>query len=262
MTTEIQRGQTAVKRGRLSGKVALVTGASSGIGAATARELARQGAKVILAARRSEELDAQVSAITAAGGQAVSIPTDVTDDAQVARLAERLEAEYGGVDILVNNAGIGSLRSFARSAPEDIERTMRTNLLGMMLLTRALLPGMLARKRGVVIAVASVAGFIATDPVYSASKYGVRGFVLSLRRQLAGSGVSAAVVSPGFIRTPMNPNSRSRLIPGPEVVARAIARQAIRPRREVVVPRYYRVAIWLDRALPWLFDRALRPRRR
>jgi NAD(P)-dependent dehydrogenase (short-subunit alcohol dehydrogenase family) len=217
---------------------------------------------VLLAARRAEELEAQVHAITQAGGRAVAIPTDVTIAEQVARLVERAETEHGGVDILVNNAGIGSLHWFARAAPDEINRTMQTNLTGMMLLTRALLPGMLARKRGVVIAVASVAGHIATDPVYSASKFGVRGFALSLRRQLAGSGVTAAVVSPGYIRTPMNSGARSRLLPGPEIVAHAIARQALHPRREVIVPWYYRVAIWLERALPWPADRALRPRRR
>jgi short-subunit dehydrogenase len=262
MTTEVRQSQMTVKREPLAGKVALVTGASGGIGAATSRELARRGATVILAARRAEELDTQVRAITEAGGQAIAIPTDVTDDAQVARLAERAEAEVGGVDILVNNAGIGSLRSFARAAPADISHTMQTNLIGMMLLTRALLPGMLTRKRGVIIAVASVAGIVATDPVYSASKFGVRGFVLSLRRQLAGTGVTAAVVSPGFISTPLNARTRSRLVPGPEIVARAIARQAMRSRREVIVPWYYRVGVWLERAMPWAADRALRSRKR
>jgi NAD(P)-dependent dehydrogenase (short-subunit alcohol dehydrogenase family) len=257
----IERKQM-IAAGPLGGKVALVTGASSGIGAATARELAQHGAKVILAARRAAELDSQVSAIIAAGGQATAIPTDVMDPAQVARLAERVEAEFGGIDILVNNAGIGITRAFARTAPEDITRLMETNLVGMMLLTRAVLPGMMERGRGAIIAVASVAGMIAVDPVYSASKFGVRGFMLSLRRQLAGSGVSASIVDPGYIRTPMNSRARSPFIPGPEVVARAITRLASHPRREVVVPRYYRIAVWLEHAFPWLADRAMRPRRK
>src|SRR5579862_5564147 len=261
--TETNEGRlTTPVRGRLAGKVALVTGASSGIGAATARELARQGAVVILAARRADALDSQVRAIADAGGKAIAIPTDITDAEQVQRLAARVEADFGGIDVLVNNAGIGSLHRFARTAPEDITHTLQTNLVGMMLLTRALLPSMVARKRGVIIAVASVAGLVAVDPTYSATKYGVRGFMLALRRQLAGSGVTASVVSPGFIRTPMSNESRSRFVPGPEVVARAIARLAVHPRREVVVPGYYRVAVWLEHALPWLGDLALRPRGR
>ncbi len=245
----------------LDAQVALVTGSSSGIGAATARELARRGARVVLAARRADLLDAQAEAIAAAGGEAIAIPTDVTDTAQIEALVARATAHYGRIDILVNNAGIGSLRTFAAMSREDIERMLDTNLRGVVLLTHAVLPGMLERRHGAIIAVASVAGHVAVDPIYSATKYAMRGFSLSLRRQLAGSGVSVSVVSPGFIRSNMTSRSRLRL-PGPEIVATAIADLVTHPRREVVRPRYYRPAIWAERALPWLADRVLRPRRR
>ena len=129
----------------LAGRVAAVTGASSGIGAATARELARRGARLVLAARRTDLLDAEAQAIKRLGGEAIAIPTDVTDVAQIDALVARAIEAYGQIDILVNNAGIGSLRSFARMSPEDIERMLDTNLRGVVLLTRAVLPGMLER---------------------------------------------------------------------------------------------------------------------
>ena len=257
---ELVEGGYAVRARPLEGQVALVTGSSSGIGAATARELAHRGARVVLAARRADELDAQARAITASGGEAFAIPTDITDMAQIDALVARAIERYGQIDILVNNAGIGWQRSFAKTAREDIVRMVHTNLLGLTLLTNAVLPAMLERRHGAIISVASVAGHVAVDPLYSATKYAVRGFSLSLRRQLAGSGVSVSLVSPGFIRSNITDASRRRM-PGPEIVARAIADLASHPRREVVTPRYYRPLIWAEHALPWLADRLLRPRR-
>ncbi|MGE5334521.1 MAG: SDR family NAD(P)-dependent oxidoreductase, partial [Nitrososphaerota archaeon] len=244
----------------LAGQVALVTGSSSGIGAATARELARRGARVVLAARRADELSTQAQAIAATGGEAFAVPADITDIAQIDMLVARAIERYGQIDILVNNAGIGWQRSFVRTPREDIARMLNTNLNAVVLLTHAVLPGMLERHHGAIITVASVAGHVAVDPLYSATKYGVRGFSLSLRRQLVGSGVSVSVVSPGFIQSNMTNGNRQRL-PGPEIVARAIAGLITHPRREVVTPRYYRPLIWAERALPWLGDRLLRPRR-
>lgn len=240
----------------LRGKVAIITGASSGIGAATAVELARRGARVVLAARRQEELAGVEGAIKAAGGDALAVPTDVADSRQLERLVARATETYGQIDILVNNAGVGSRGHYAEAATEDIEATLKVNLVGAMLLTRLVLPGMLKRKAGAIIAVASVSGHIGTDPVYSATKFGLRGFCIGLRRESLKSGVSVSLVSPGFIRTPLTSRRRSRM-PGPEIVAKAIARLALHPKREVVVPRSYRLAIWAERMLPGVADRAL-----
>lgn len=242
--------------------VALVTGASSGIGAATAQELARRGARVILAARRAVELSEQAAAITQAGGVAHTLTVDMADPASVAALAAQAPQVFGRVDVLVNNAGIGSGGAFAQATPDQINQIVQVNLLGLMELTRALLPGMLERRRGAIISVASVSGLIATDPLYSGVKFGVRGFMLSLRRQLRGSGVSVSTVSPGFIRTPLTRRLRGPIpMPGPEVVARAIADLAIHPRREVIIPGWYRLPIWIEGLAPWLVDLGLRPRR-
>ncbi|HLW03818.1 MAG TPA: SDR family oxidoreductase [Ktedonobacterales bacterium] len=250
----------------LAGEVAIVTGASSGIGAATARELARQGARVVLAARRVDELDAQVQAIKAAGGEAVAIPTDVADAAQLTRLVEQTIERFGRIDILVNNAGFGRSEMLAETEPAIITQMVNVNLLSAMLLSRAVLPDMLARRHGAIISVASVAGHIAIAPLYSGTKFGLRGFMLALRRELLGSGVSVSVISPGFIHS--SPDDGREGLPGPEVIARAIARLARHPRREVVkpyvyyVPLFYHLTIWLEHLVPWLIDFATKPRAR
>ncbi len=246
--------------GKLDETVALVTGASSGIGAATAKELAGRGARVILAARRADRLAEQVAAITSAGGQATAIEVDVADPAALDQLAREAVAVYGRVDALINNAGIGTGKRFTKMEPADIERMMSVNLMAPVLLTRLLLPGMLERKRGSVICVSSVSGHVATETLYSATKFGVRGFALSLRRELRGTGVNVSVVSPGFIRTDLTAWRRAPM-PGPEVVATAIAGLLTRPRREVVVPAIYHGAIAAERLAPWLVDRALGGRR-
>ena len=243
----------------LTGKVALVTGASSGIGAATAQDLARRGARLALAARRAEELETVAAAIRGAGGEARTFLVDMAAPEQVEQLAREVTGALGQVDVLVNNAGIGA-GPLTESTNEQIIRIVDVNLLGPMLLTRALLPGMLERRYGRVITVASVSGHIATDPLYSGTKFGVRGFSLSLNRKLRGTGVTASVVSPGYIRTPMTAARRTPM-PGPEVVARAIAELAMHPRREVIVPRIYRGAVWAEHLLPWAADRALSGRR-
>jgi NADP-dependent 3-hydroxy acid dehydrogenase YdfG len=241
----------------LEGEIAIVTGASSGIGAATARELGRRGAVVVLAARRADALEEQADAIQAAGGEALAISTDVSDPAQLARLVDRVVAAFGRVDVLVNNAGANWSRSLASTEADELVGVLEVNLLGAMLLTRAVLPGMLERRHGAVISVGSLSGRVAMEPVYSATKYGLRGFSLALRRQVAGSGVSVSLISPGRVRTPMTAHVAADM-PAPELVARAIADLVRHPRREVVIPgRHYAIA-WLEQLLPRMADFAYR----
>jgi NADP-dependent 3-hydroxy acid dehydrogenase YdfG len=243
----------------LTGEVAIVTGASSGIGAATARELGRRGAVVVLAARRADALEAQAEAIRAEGGQALAIPTDVTDRAQLTQLVEGATAMFGRVDVLVNNAGVFWSRAVASTQPDEVVEVVEVNLLAAMLLTRAVLPGMLERRHGAVVTIGSLSGRVAMEPLYSATKYGLRGFSLALRRQLAGTGVSASLVSPGNVRTPMTAHVKADL-PEPELVAEAVADLVTHPRREVVVPGKHYAIAWLEQALPRLADLAYRRR--
>jgi short-subunit dehydrogenase len=240
-------------------QVAIVTGASSGIGAATARELARRGAVVVLAARRVDALEAQAEAIREAGGRTLVIPTDVSDRDQLMDLADRTLTRFGRVDVLVNNAGVSWSRPLASTRPDDLIGVLEVNLLAALLLTRAVLPGMLDRRHGAVITIGSLSGRVAMEPLYSASKYGLRGFSLALRRQLAGTGVSASLVSPGKVRTAMTAHVNADM-PEPEVVATAVADLVAHPRREVVIPsRHYAIAR-LEQALPRMADLAYRRR--
>jgi NAD(P)-dependent dehydrogenase (short-subunit alcohol dehydrogenase family) len=127
------------------------------------------------------------------------------------------------------------------------------NLIAPMLLTRAALPVMLARHHGSIVFVGSLSGRVAMEPIYSAGKYGVRGFALALRRQLSGTGVSVSLVSPGNIRTPMTQELAARL-PGPEFVAEQIARLIVHPRREVVIPRRHYIIAWLEEVAASITD--------
>ena len=252
---------SAAPRTVTAGKVAIVTGASSGIGAATARELSRRGIKVVLAARRATELEAQAGTIKNQGGEAVAIPTDIADAQQVQRLVDRAEDLYGAVDVLVNNAGIGWTKLLVRSSAEEITRIVDVNLTGAILVTRAVLPGMLERGRGAIINVSSVCGRVAVEPLYSATKYGIRGFSLALRRQLVGSNVSVSLVSPGNIRTEMTRDIDEPMA-DPDIVARKIAEVIDRPRREVIVPIKHYATVLLEQELPGLADLAYRVRHR
>jgi short-subunit dehydrogenase len=238
-------------------QVAIVTGASSGIGAATARELGRRGASVVLAARRVRELEAQVRVIDNDGGTAVAIPADLTSATQMQLLVDRAVATFGRVDVLVNNAGASWSKAVVASSTEELARLVTLNVLGAMILTRSVLPSMLARRHGSIIFVGSLSGRVAMEPVYSATKYGVRGFSLALRRQLAGSGISVSLVSPGKINTAMTANVGGRL-PEPELVATKIADLIRHPRREVVIPRRHYAIAWLEEALPTMADLAYR----
>jgi short-subunit dehydrogenase len=170
---------------------------------------------------------------------------------------ESTMSAFGRVDVLVNNAGAGWLRPLASSSPDEVARLLEVNLLAAMLLTRAVLPGMLERRHGAIISVGSLSGRVAMEPVYSATKYGLRGFSLALRRQVVGSGVSVSLVSPGKIETAMTEHVAERM-PKPELVATTIAELVIHPRREVVVPRRHYAIAWLEQALPRMADLAHR----
>lgn len=229
----------------LSGKVCVVTGASSGIGEATARALARAGATVVLAARREERLQALAGEIRANGREALTVRCDVTVKRQVAALAEEVESKFGRCDVLVNNAGIPGGGPFADVDLKQLERVVATNFLGVLYCTKTFLP-LLRDSRGHVVNVASLGGRYALPghATYCATKHAVVGFSEALYHELKPEGVMVTVVNPGFVTTEGFPqeeirNDRryGRLVMPPERIGRAIV-DVVRRRKgpEVSVP--------------------------
>jgi NADP-dependent 3-hydroxy acid dehydrogenase YdfG len=219
----------------LAGRSALVTGASRGIGLATARALAGAGARVALLARTADALEAAARAIaTDTGADALPVPCDVRDgDAVDAALAVVGEWCGGPLDLLVNNAGIFELAAVAATEPARFLATLDANLVAPFRLTRAVLPAMLARGAGHIVTVGSIADRLAfpENGAYAASKFGLRGLHEVLRAELRGSGVRVSLVSPGPVDTPLwdavDPDTRPGFTPraamlGADAVAAAI----------------------------------------
>ncbi len=189
----------------LQGRIALVTGASQGIGRACALELARAGATVALAARSADKLAALADEITAAGGQAAAFTLDVASEDSLKSGAKAVLEHYGKVEILVNNAGITRDGLMMRMKRVDWDDVLNTNLTGAFLLTQALLPAMLKNRWGRILNITSVVGRTgqAGQVNYASSKAGLIGFTRSLAREVASRGVTVNAVAPGYIETPM-----------------------------------------------------------
>jgi short-subunit dehydrogenase len=237
--------------------VVLLTGASSGIGEQAARALAAQGYALVLTARRGDRLAALARELDPGGQRVQAVAGDVADAASRAHLAQTAISHFGRIDVLINNAGISVASGHWWDDPDPL-RVLQVNLEAPVALTRLVLPAMLARGSGHIVNIGSVAGRVATHGVYSASKFGLRGFSLALRRELAGSGVHVSLISPGFIRTPLTAGARLPM-PGPAVVSRALLAVLERPVRERVVPRPYLLAAALDTLAPGLVDRLIGP---
>lgn len=187
----------------LNGKVALITGASSGIGEATALALAAQGAKVALAARRAERLEKLEKQITSGGGQALSLTTDVTDEAQINEMVQKTNTHFGSVDILVNNAGVMLTGLVEDADTSDWRRMIDIDLLGLMYATHAALPLMKAQGGGHIVNISSVAGRTtsANFAVYNAAKFGVVAFSDALRKEVYKDNIRVTVIEPGAVAT-------------------------------------------------------------
>jgi NADP-dependent 3-hydroxy acid dehydrogenase YdfG len=187
----------------LSEKVAIITGASSGIGEATALALAAQGAQVVIVARRGDRLEKLAQQISETGGKALQIIADVTDEAQVRQMVDKAQAELGRVDILVNNAGVMLLGPIDGADTEDWRRMVNLNVLGLMYATHAVLPLMKAQGEGHIINISSVAGRTASANVgvYNATKWGVGAFSEALRQEVHKDKIRVTVIEPGIVAT-------------------------------------------------------------
>lgn len=244
----------------LQGTVALVTGASSGIGAATAQRLASLGANVALVARRRERLDDVARAIETAGGTAFTIEADVTDRAQASDAVERAVQRLGRLDILVNNAGVMFIGSAAGADIEEWTRMVEVNVLGQLHVAHAALPHLLAaaeqspRRVADLINVGSVAGRQATpmNAVYGLTKAGIAAFTESLRQELAKRHVRVGLLEPGSVSTELASHNRPEILENvlgpyfqeietltPDDVADAIAFMVTRPRRAAVFDLWF-----------------------
>lgn len=239
--------------------VVVITGASSGIGATTARVLAKEGHKLVLAARRVDLLEELAKELDAT--EVLVVRADVTDPTSIHNLAKETYERFGRIDVWINNAGIGgSSYIWLEAGVEHVQRAISVNLSAPILAAQAVFPYMKEQRSGQIINIASVAGHIGTNSIYSATKFGLRGHSEALRRELRPHGIHVSVISPGFVRTAMTAHRKMRNMPGPEVVAKAISEVIRKPRREIVVPGWYRFLIVLSRLFPWIADRLLTPK--
>lgn len=240
---------------KIQGKQVLITGASSGIGAALARAVASAGGRPLLLARREAELR-QVADSLRPGTEARVYPVDLSDPKAVDNVAERITAEVGTPDVLVNNAGAGRWKFVDETTPEEAIQMMAVPYFAAFCITHAFLPAMIRRRSGHIVNVSSVASHFVWPgaTAYTAARWAVRGFTEALRADLKGTGVGVTLFECGVVKTPYwehNPGSRERvpkmgnLVPEltPEQVASAIIRGIEHNRRYVVIPLMMRMTI-------------------
>lgn len=193
----------AINSERLDDRVALVTGASSGIGEATAEALAAEGASLALAARREDELTDLADRLASEGVETLVVPTDVTDEGQVENMIETTTEELGRLDIIINNAGVMLLEPVIEADRANFRQMVEVNLLGLMNATHAALPIMEDQGTGHIVNISSVAGrqASASGSGYNATKFGVNGFTEALRQEVNNDGIRTTLIEPGIVDT-------------------------------------------------------------
>jgi len=257
---------------KFAGKTVWITGASSGLGEAMAREFAREGARLVLSSRRADELE-RVRRACAQPDDHVVLPLDLArTDTFPAAVAEA-HARVGPIDVLVNNAGVSQRARAADAAPEVERALMEVNYFGPVALTKALLPSMRARRAGHLVVISSVMGYVGTPgrSTYAAAKHALHGYFDSLRAEVWREGLKVTLACPGYVRTAVSANAldargekhgRTDATHGrgisAERCARVIVRAVARGREEVTVGGKEVAAIWLQRLVPRLFSKIAR----
>jgi len=257
---------------RLQGMVAIITGASSGIGEATAREFALRGAHVVLAARRAERLERVAAEIVqevgTQGGMPLVVPTDVTQRGQITHLVQTTLDVFGRIDVLANIAGWGRYDWFEELDPRDLREQYEVNVIGLAELTRQVLPTMKAQRSGHILNMSSYASKVSVPPltVYASTKYAVEGLTDGLRRELKAWGINVSRIHPSGVtgtefnrRAAQHGGIRYRSLPigkvSREQVARTLADLVEHPRRAAFLSRLYDVPVALNLVFPGLVDR-------
>ena len=247
---------------------AIVTGASSGIGREIALELARQGARLVVTARRADRLATLAKEIVVAGGRVETVAGDVSDPAVRRQTIDVALSVYGGLDLLVNNAGIGAMGLFEEGQPETVRRVMEVNFFALVEMTRLALPLLKQGRRPMVVNVGSILGHrgVPHNSEYAASKFAVQGFSQSIRAEFHRLGINVLVVSPGTTQTEffdraLTRNSSPAWPEHKPVPAAAVARATVRAIRRgdhEIVPYFWgKVLCLLDRLSPRLVNRVM-----
>jgi len=252
----------------MADEVILITGASSGIGAALAAEWGQRGAHLVLTARRRDRLDGVVAEVQSAGGTAIAVECDVTRDGDPEKAVAAAVSKWGRLDVVVANAGFGVSGVFESLTIEDYRRQFETNVFGLMRTVKAVLPEIL-KSRGRIALIGSVAGYVASagTSAYAMSKFAVRGLAQALRCELCGRGVAVTHIAPGFVESEfrlkdahgqLRPNAAENvpawLIVPAQTAARAIVRAVMRRRREAVITGHGKVLVLIARHFPRLLD--------
>jgi NADP-dependent 3-hydroxy acid dehydrogenase YdfG len=256
------------RRPAIDGKIAIVTGASSGIGESTAREFARAGATTVLAARRAGRLERLADEIRSTGGSALSVPTDLTDLSQIKNLVQTTLSSFGRIDILANIAGWGNYDWFEELSTEDVRNYYEVNIIGMAQLIQHVIPTMKMQRSGFILNMSSYTSEIGTPPlnVYASTKYAVKGLNDALRRELLPWGITVIRIHPSAVSgTEFNQKAgrkggsiKYRSIPIGRVSRAAIARKIVQlieqPRRALYYSRVYDIPVVLNQLFPELLD--------
>lgn len=248
---------------RFHDKAVVITGASSGIGRASAVEFAKEGANIVLVARRKEKLLEIEKQLSKFHVKTLVQPCDVSQKSQVKQMAETTLTQFGKIDVLVNNAGFAIFGTVSELSVEEIEAQMATNYFGMVYCTKYFLPKMIEQNSGHIVNVASVAASFGLPGIasYCASKFAMLGFSEGLQHELHDTNVRVTVVSPIMVRTNFFDHPSFESIPrysptslSAETVAKAVLKAATSSRLEIIVPPVVRGAVWAKHTFPYLIN--------